>query len=257
MYPILFQMGSLRVYSYGVFIVIGIFLATWWFVRKIRKTGRSTQFIVDFVLYVLVAGIIGARLAYVLLYNPFFYFTHPWHILMLQEGGLAFYGAFIFGLVATFLFTRKNNLPFFNFLDVGAPSLALGYAVARIGCFLNGCCYGKPTDLSWGVIFPVVDGLARHPTQLYSSLAGMVIFSFLEFLLPRSKFEGQIFSTFLILYGLTRSGVELFRENTQLWGSAGIPAYAALVLALGGGLFYYYQARKRDQFPQSVLNQNK
>ncbi len=249
MHPVLFQVGSLRIYSYGFFVSLGLLAATWWLIRKVGKQGNSPQFVIDLALLVVVAGIAGARLAYIILYGPGFYITHPRHIFMLPEGGLTFYGALIFGLAAAFFYLRKIRFPFWGFLDLASPSIALGYAIARIGCFLNGCCYGKPTDLPWGVVFPSVDGLHRHPTQLYSLLAGLSIFFILEFLvlrmrLVRTRFRGQIFSLFLILYGLSRGGIELFRENLQLSGGAGTASLAALALAAGGALLYFYQARR-------------
>lgn len=248
MHPVLFQLGGLRVYSYGFFVALGLLVATWWLAKKVKKKGGSLQFVIDLALLVLVAGIVGARLAYIILYDPYFYITHPWHILMLQEGGLAFYGAFVSGLVVAFFYLRKAQVPFLSFLDLASPSVALGYAVARIGCFLNGCCYGRPTSLPWGVVFPAVDGLTRHPTQLYSLLAGLVIFLVLEYLTPRARFRGQIFSMFLVLYGLSRAGIELLRENPQLSGGAGMAALAAFTLAVGGGLLYLYRARRPGEF---------
>lgn len=256
MHPVLFQFGKIHVYSYGFFVALGVLLAMWWLAKKLIMNRKSPQIVVDLVLVVMVSGIIGARLAYILLYDPFYYFMHPGKILMLQEGGLAFYGGFIFGLMAAYLYLRRIKVPFLAFMDTGSSSLALGYAVARIGCFLNGCCYGKPTDLGWGIVFPVVDNLPRHPTQLYSSLSGLIIFAVLEFLLPRRRFEGQIFSLFLIMYGFFRSSIELLRENQQLLGGASVASLAALTLALMGMLLYVYLA-KRGIPPSTDLGREK
>ncbi|MDH7577896.1 MAG: prolipoprotein diacylglyceryl transferase [Bacillota bacterium] len=244
MHPVLFQLGGLRVYSYGFFVALGLLAAVWWLAKKVAKEGRSPQIVIDLALLVLIAGVIGARLAFILLYDPGFYLSHPWHIFMLQEGGLAFYGALVFGLATAFFYLRIARLSVLSFFDLASPALALGYAIARIGCFLNGCCYGKPTELPWGVVFTAVDDLPRHPTQLYSLLAGLSIFMILEFFIPRARFRGQIFSLLLILYGLSRALIELFRENAQLPGGAGIAALAALILAAAGGLLYFYLARR-------------
>ncbi|MGB9791558.1 MAG: prolipoprotein diacylglyceryl transferase [Thermacetogeniaceae bacterium] len=252
MHPILFQWGSLKVYSYGFFVALGILAATIFLAKKVERQGRSAQFVIDLVVLAVFAGVIGARLAYVFLYDPGYYLSHPLRILMINQGGLAFYGALVFGLLACGLYMRRNSkkigISLLSLFDLAAPAVALGYAIARIGCFLNGCCYGVPTDLPWGVVFPAVDGLRRHPTQLYSMLSGLLIFLILESLQPRMRFRGQSFSLFLILYGLSRCLIEQFRENTTVWGGWSA-SLAALILALAGGLLYFcfsrQQARKR------------
>lgn len=243
MHPILFQWGSLRVYSYGFFVALGVLAATLLLVKKVEKQGKSPQFVIDLVILIVVAGIIGARLVYVLLYEPGYYLAHPLHILMLREGGLAFYGALLFGLLTGYLYLRKIGVPFLAFLDLAAPAVALGYSFARIGCFLNGCCYGVPTTLPWGVVFPVVDALPRHPTQLYSLLSGVIIFVILELFSRRIRFRGQIFSLFLILYGLSRGVIELYRENPFVWGGW-VASMTALTVALVGWLLYFYLSRQ-------------
>jgi phosphatidylglycerol:prolipoprotein diacylglycerol transferase len=119
----------------------------------------------------------------------------------------------------------------------------LGYAIGRIGCFFNGCCYGIPTNLPIGMVFPAVDDLPRYPTQLFSMAAGLLIFAILEVVSSRIRFRGQVVALLFILYGLTRSVIELFRENSSFWGG-GAASLAALGIALAGGVFYFYLARK-------------
>lgn len=241
MRPVLFQLGGINIYSYGFFVALGIIIATLYLTRKMSREGGSPDTVIDLTLIVVVSGIIGARLAYILLYDPWYYLSHPLHILMFQEGGLAFYGAFILGFLAAVLYLRKAGIPVLAFLDLVSPAVALGYSVARMGCFLNGCCYGKPTELPWGVVFPVVDGLRRHPTQIYSLLAALLIFGILLWKTRRGiRFQGQIFSLFLILYGLLRAGIELLRENNQIAGGSGTASLAAFALAVAGSLFYLY-----------------
>lgn len=242
MRPILFQMGFLKVYSYGFFLALGILVATIWLIRKVEKKGVDGQFVIDFVLLETVAGIVGARLAYILLYDTRYYLTHPLHIFMLQEGGMAFYGSLILSLIAAIIYLRKTKIPMLAFFDLAAPCLMLGYAIGRFGCFFRGCCYGQPTSLPWGMIFPAVDDLARFPTQLFSVAAGLLIFVILELISSRIRFRGQVLASMFILYGLTRSVIELFRENPNLWGGASAASLAALGLAVAGGVLYWYLA---------------
>lgn len=244
MHPVLFQYGWLHIYSYGFFVALGVLVATYLLVKRVEKQGRSPDLVIDLVLLLVLAGIIGARLAYVLLYEPRYYWHHPLRILMIQEGGLAFYGSLVFGLVAGYLYLKKAGVPYLEFLDLAAPPLALGYAVARIGCFMRGCCYGEPSSLPWAMVFPAVDMVPRHPTQLYSSLAGLLIFFILERLFRRPRFRGQIFSLFLVLYGLSRALIELFRENNQLQGGPATASLTALALSVVGVALYFFFLRR-------------
>lgn len=246
MQPVLFRIGSLNLYSYGLFMALGVIAATVWMVQQVKKEGKSPEFVLDVVLIGVIFGIIGARLFFVFLYQPGYYLENPLRILYIQEGGLAFYGGLVLGLVAVVIYLYRAHIPVLSFLDLAAPATALGYSIARFGCFLNGCCYGKATTVPWGVVFPVVDGLKRHPTQLYSMLAGFLIFIFLVWVTRRGvRFQGQSFSLFLILYGVSRSVIELFRENTQLSGGAIQASLVALGLAAAGGLLYLYLFTRR------------
>jgi phosphatidylglycerol:prolipoprotein diacylglycerol transferase len=249
MKPVLFQFGNLRIFSYGLFMALGILAATIWMVQQVKKEGKSPEFVFDSVLIGVLSGIIGARLFFVFLYDPGYYLSNPLQILNLQQGGLAFYGGFVFGLATILIYLYRAHIPVLSFLDLAAPATALGYAIARFGRFMNGCCYGKPTTVAWGVVFPVIDGLKRHPTQLYSVIAGFLIFILLVWITRRGVcFRGQAFCLFLIFYGISRSVIELFRENTQLSGGAIEASLAALGLAVVGGLLYYYLfTRKRAQ----------
>jgi phosphatidylglycerol:prolipoprotein diacylglycerol transferase len=242
-HPILFQVGFLKVYSYGFFIALAILAGTLWLMRKVERKGVASQFVVDFVLIGTVAGIVGARLVYILLYDPIYYLRHPLQIFMLQQGGLAFYGAVLFCLIAAVIYLRLAKIPVLAFLDLAAPSLMLGYAIGRIGCFFNGCCYGIPTNSPIGIIFPAVDNLPRYPTQLFSMTAGLLIFAILEVVSSRIRFRGQVVALLFVLYGLTRSVIEVFRENSTFWGG-GTASLAALGVALAGGIFYYCLARR-------------
>ena len=121
MHPILFQIGSLKVYSYGFFIALAILAGTLWLMRKVERKGVASQFVIDFVLLGTVAGIVGARLAYILLYDPGYYLSHPLQIFMLQQGGLAFYGTVLFCLVAAVIYLRVTKIPALAFLGPGSP----------------------------------------------------------------------------------------------------------------------------------------
>ncbi len=256
MRPILFEIGGLSIYSYGFFVALGFAAATLWMIYQSRRKGKADDFelvILDCVLIGLIIGIIGARLFFVFLYEPAYYLANPLQILYIKEGGLAFYGGLFSGLLAIVIFLLIKHIPVLSFLDFVAPATALGYAIARFGCFMNGCCYGKATTVAWGVVLPAVDGLTRHPTQIYSVLAGLSIFFILVWKSKKGiRFPGQVFCLFLILYGLSRSVIELFRENTELTGGPSEASLVALLLAVISGLLYYMLSRREKNIPPGL-----
>jgi len=200
--------------------LVGVHLA----MRRAGEKGIPSQPILTLSVVIIVSAILGARLFYVLFHLPQFT-GHPLEIISPFQGGrlvgisgLIMYGGLILAILATIWYTRAKGLPTLKVMDVYAPSIALGIAITRIGCFLNGCCFGKPSDLPWAVSFPLhspagftFPGVRLHPTQLYSSLYGLGIFGVLSYLERDEKPEGTIFWGFLSLYGVARFGVDFLR----------------------------------------------
>ncbi|MDH7478533.1 MAG: prolipoprotein diacylglyceryl transferase [Syntrophomonadaceae bacterium] len=218
MYPELLHLGPVTVYSWGFMLSLAVLVGVLGARRLAKRVGIDPDRIVDFALLVVVAGLVGARLVHVLFVEWDYYFAHPLDILNPYHQGLVFQGALLLGILAAFGFVRYFHLSFWNFSDVIAPFVALGYSVVRIGCFLAGCCYGRPTDLPWGVVFPALLDVPRHPTQLYSSLFGILLFFFLWWLFPRRTFPGQVFLSYLIVYSLGRILIENWRDNPLFLG---------------------------------------
>lgn len=214
MFPILFKIGPLAVRSWGVMLLIGFVLGYWLAVRRGKKYGISSDVLLDLVLYLLLAGVVGGRLLYVLL-NLSYYIRYPLEIFAIWNGGLSYFGSLGAGVAVAILFGRKRGIPFFRLADLLAPSLALGYAFGRIGCFLNGCCYGAPTHLPWGVRFPnsPYPYEPLHPVQLYA-FAGNILFMFLLLKVDaKKKFEGQTFVLYVLLYCIYRFLAEILRKG--------------------------------------------
>ncbi len=167
----------------------------------------------------MVGGIIGARLAYVITYWKDEFAGQPLsEIFAIWHGGLVFYGGFIGATVAAMIYLRWKKLPLWKIADVLAPSIALGSVFGRTGCLLNGCCYGRASDLPWAISFPADNPLHPpttpvHPTEIYDALLNLGLYFFLAWLFRRKKFDGQIFATFLLCYAVTRSFVEYFRGD--------------------------------------------
>ena len=219
LYWLLHRFGPLPIKSYGTMLVIGFIVATAWCMKDGRRLGYQPVIFLDLAVYLLVGSLIGARILYVLL-DWSSYASSPRAILAVWEGGLSFHGGVLGALAAGWLFTRRRGLKFLELADVVAPAIALGYAFGRIGCFLNGCCYGRPTSLPWGVRFPCatwLDGrpitVPVHPAQLYASVASLLIFVLLLWLRRFARRDGHIFLFFIILYSVYRFAIEFIRRG--------------------------------------------
>jgi len=217
MYPVLFRVGPFALHTYGVFVAMAFLSAIALALREARRSGEDVKHIADLCLYILIAAIVGSRIMYVVIDWPTFK-QDPIEIVRIWHGGLVFYGGFIGALLTGLWHIRRKGLPLWKTTDIMAPALAFGQFVGRIGCFFAGCCYGRPCDLPWAVTFTHPESLAPigiplHPTQLYSSLNGLLIFVVLVALRRIKVFEGQLFWTYVLLYSVTRFMIESFRGD--------------------------------------------
>lgn len=225
----------------SVAVLLGLFGAR----RLAAREGIDPDRLVDFTLLVVIVGLMGSRLFYVLFYEWDYFAANPLQVFNPYHQGMVFQGALVLGILAAVWFVRRHRMSFWNLADVMAPFIALGYAIVRVGCFLAGCCWGKPTAEPWGVIFPGLGEVARHPTQLYSSLLGLLLFGYLLWLFPRRTFSGQVFLNYLIIYSLGRIFIENFRDNPLFLGPFTLAqVLGAIVLLVGFGLYYWLQRDK-------------
>lgn len=230
MHPLICHLGPFPVYSYGLMLAVAVLLTSSLLARDARRIGISAETIYDLVFWVVLSGIIGARLFYVLLEFRMFV-QAPLEVFMINKGGLAWQGSFAGGLLGGLLFIKRHKLPLWKLLDAAAPYIALGHAIGRIGCLLNGCCYGKPA--AWGLYFPGQEA-RLIPTQLFMTLTQLVIFLVLRWLQPRNGIDGRIFVWYLILSSLERFGMEFLRADHVLYFGLSIFQYVCLaLLALG------------------------
>lgn len=211
MHPILLKLGSVTLYSWGLMVALGTILGVYLIIRAGVKAGFDANKILDGSFWTIVAGFLGARLVYVIYFWKDFS-PRPWEALFIWQGGLVFYGGLAGSLLAAVLYLKINKLPVLKILDLAAPYAALGYIFVRLGCFLNGCCFGKICRGPWAVKFPQLVGL-RHPTQLYEAAAGAVIFLILLFLKKRQKFDGQLVYSGIMVYSVWRFWVEFLRDD--------------------------------------------
>ncbi len=216
MHPILVKIGPIQLYTYGALLatafVAGIYVA----MRSAEKEGIKPEFIADLGILIILSSIVGARLFYIIFYDFKNTLENPRGLFTLQQTGLVFYGGLILAVAAGvgFCIRRKVSVPVL--MDVAAPSVALGQAIGRIGCFMSGCCYGAPTSAVWGVNFPHLD-YARHPTQIYESLATFTIFLGLMFFRKRATRVGQVMWLYIVTYTIVRFTLEFFRGDNPLF----------------------------------------
>lgn len=226
MRSILFYLGPVPIRAYGLMLWIGLVVGLIRTIRVAKDTSIKPENVVDAVLISLITGVFTAHVTSIILDLPY-YWQRPSEILGLWTGilspegglkGLSFHGGLAGGLLAAFLYSRKKAIPFLELADLCSPGLILAYGFTRIGCFLNGCCYGIPTSLPWGVRFhldPVSPEMTApsHPTQLYSAAAAVLLFMALRAIEKRRRFVGQVFVSFLCLYSLYRFLLEFLRRG--------------------------------------------
>lgn len=217
MYPVLFHFGRFTIYTYGFFVALGVISGITMARFEAKRVGIDPDRIMDLCFYIILSAIIGARLLYVATNLDFF--THyPIEIVKIWNGGLVFYGGFIAALVTAAVVVHVFRLPLAKTADIAGISVPLGHFFGRLGCFSAGCCYGKACSLPWAVTFHNPSSLARlgvplHPTQLYSAASNLSIFLLLFFMRKHKRFDGQIFWLYVLMYGVMRSIIEIFRGD--------------------------------------------
>lgn len=253
MYPVILDLGRIKIYSWGFMLALAVIISLWGLSRQFAKESYDTEIIFDIVFWVVVAGIIGARFAYVLVYRWEEFIANPLYLITFTNGaidGLMWYGGFIGGWGAFIYYIKKKKLDLWKMLDLFAPFLALSYAIVRVGCFLNGCCFGIETDSVWGVVFPHVDHLHRYPTQLFSTAINLVIFGFLYWYYPRRSFNGEVCSLYLIFYAVYRFMIEFLRASEVVYGVlAPSQVISIFILLLGIGMYIW----RRKVFNKTII----
>jgi phosphatidylglycerol---prolipoprotein diacylglyceryl transferase len=217
--PIAIQLGPLAVRWYGLMYLIGFacFILLGRYRIKRNPGGAFTISMLDDMLFYGVLGVIvGGRLGHIFFYQFGYYLEHPLEIFAVWQGGMSFHGGFLGVIAAMALLARKYHLPWLAVTDFIAPLVPLGLGAGRIGNFINAELWGRPTDVPWGMIFPYVDNVPRHPSQLYEfALEGLVFFTLMWIYSAKPRPVGAVSGVFLIGYGVFRSFAEFFREPDE------------------------------------------
>ena len=253
--PVAIALGPIKVHWYGLMYLLAFFFA--WLLGRYRiKKGLfdiTVQRFEDLLFYCILGVILGGRLGYVLFYQPSYYLSNPMQILSVWDGGMSFHGGLLGVLLAMLWFGHKEKKTFFQISDFGAPLVPLGLAFGRLGNFINGELWGRPTESSWGMVLPHVDNLARHPSQLYQmALEGLLLFIILWVFSSKKRPVGQVSAVFLIGYGFFRFIAEYAREPDGYLGLLSMGFSMGQWLSLPmiiAGIALYIISAKRSRLP--------
>ena len=254
MLPHIHLFGGFSITPYGIAIALAFVAALWLTLKLAHRRGIDKSFVMDISFYIIIAAIVGARLYFVLQHWGAPYMRSVGQALQIWDGGLVFYGGFLGGLIAVLIYVKAKKVPLLAFMDILAPATALGYAITRVGCFVNGCCYGAPTNLPWGVVYPpdapvycepnsltfLMEGTPVHPVQLYASIINALLCLFLIWVLGRAKQTGTTSLWYFLIYPIYRFGAEFVRGDNAFqaiqfgltipqWTAVIITAWAVLV----------------------------
>jgi len=237
MYPILFHIGSFHISTYGVIVALAII--TGWLVarREAAKRGLKAETADNLFPFLVIPGIIGARIFHVIFTTPLYYLKNPLEIFAIWHGGLAIHGAVVGGILGAIWFAHRRRISFWSIADALAPALILSQGIGRIACLFSGDAYGKPTNLPWAITFSNPLGMAPigiplHPTQLYEAVLDFIIFIILLKLRFRIKMNGGLFLLYAGLYSTGRFIIEFFRGDERAYGIFGVSISAAQILSL-------------------------
>lgn len=263
MLPVLFKIGPITIHTYGVMMAIGLLAALWFIMVQAKKRGYDKNVLLDAAFWIILVSLIGAKL--ILFVGHFsYYVSEPAELLNLAKSGGVFQGGLTFGVIFAIIYFRKKKIPLWPTADIIAPAIALGHGFGRIGCFSASCCYGRECSLPWAVVFKneyaheltgIPLNVPLHPVQLYESALNFLNFFVLFLILKKKKFDGQVFSFYIINYSIIRFFTEYFRgdhsENTYLihgesaLSSLSLPQlYCLIGLVAGIMLLQIFKRRK-------------
>jgi phosphatidylglycerol:prolipoprotein diacylglycerol transferase len=271
MYPRLFTLpafdllgktiGPLTLHTYGFLLAVAFLAGLFVVSAQAKKAGMDAARLTDMAVWLLIAGLVGAKLLLVAV-DWRFYFRNPRELLSIFQSGGVFYGGLLGGIAVAIFFVWRYKLPGWATADVLAPGVVIGQAIGRLGCFAAGCCFGKPASVPWAVTFTDVYAARQvgtpmdtplHPTQIYESTACFLIFFLLLWLAPRKSFHGQVVLTYAVLYSSFRFAVEFFRgdpdRGSVFGGLLSTSQLIAIVLVLAAALVFPYVRRTQKIVP--------
>lgn len=239
--PVAFEIFGIPIRWYGIFIALAFLLGTVLALREAKRRGLNEEILIDLLLFIIPAALIGARLHYVI-FRWDIYKNNPIEIINIRGGGLAIHGGIIAAVIVGYIFCRVRRVRFWELADIIAPSLVLGQAIGRWGNYTNQEAYGGPTDLPWGIM---IDGIKVHPTFLYESIWNFTVFLFLVWYTRKKvKADGEVFLLYVMLYSLARFFIEGLRTDSLMFGGIRVAQLISLLAIVIGAILFYYQRRQ-------------
>jgi phosphatidylglycerol:prolipoprotein diacylglycerol transferase len=264
MYPKILDLGPVTIHTYGLLLAVAFIAGIWITSRNARARGMNSDSVWNMGLIVIFAALVGAKL--ILLLSNFQYYSQNFREIFslstLRSSGV-YYGSLVLAIAAAGLYIVKKRLPALTLADVAAPGIALGQAIACLGCLSAGTCYGKPTTMPWGIVFRnqysyentgVPLNVPLHPTQIYDMIGALCIFAILKKRIAKKHVGGQIMLEYLFLYGCLRFFVEFFRDDERgfvLYGLLSTSQLIAILTILGSAAIYYFLVRHPKDVPQN------
>ena len=251
MRPDLFSIGPITIHGYGLMIGIGFLAAILIGMKRAEKHGLDKDIVFNMGLLCIVGGMLGAKILYIITeWNSIIHSKNLWSDLAY---GFVVYGGIIGGILILYVYSRFKKLNFLQYMDLIVPSVSIGQGFGRIGCLLAGCCYGRETDCPIGIVFHnsefAPNGISLLPTQIFSSLGDFLIAGFLIWYAGKQKKDGKVISMYLILYGVGRFIVEIFRNDPR--GNVGMLSTSQFIsifmVAFGAGMMYFVTHRKKKE----------
>jgi len=247
---ILFNIGGLSIHLFGATIALGILVGFFVMLSEATRKGLDREKLSDLAMYTIVFGIIGARLNYILAFNPSYYIQNPKEIFMINQGGLSIQGALIVGTIFAILYMKKKNIPIWKTADAFAPAIIMGQAIGRVGCDVFGIPMIK--NWFWGVN---VGGQLLHPAQIYESILNYILFLVLWNKRKNTKYDGQIFFIYIIGFSINRFIVEFFRTNPMIFGPISVAHLFSLGIILVAIIVMIW-LNKKQYNPQLAIGNN-
>ena len=266
MHPVLVSVGWFNVYSFGLMLALSFLIGIYVSAFRAKKFGVNPQNILDLSVYLILTGVIGSRLLYVVFHLD--EYNSIVDIFALWQGGATLYGGFLLAIFAAYVFSKKKNIDFLLIVDIFSPALALGIMLTRVGCYLSGCCFGSPSTLPWAVSFPEgspAGAYARdlaaqaggvitlHPTQLYAAANGLIVFVVLMALENKVVKRGATFGLLLMFYGVFRFTVDFFRyykENMRVFMDLTLNQ----LISVGFFVVGLYFVRRKTQLQTKIVS---
>ncbi len=257
MQPVLFSIGDINIYGYGLMFALGILLGVWLSTHLAKKTGADADFLFSMAVWVVVFGFLGSKILHILTVFPDF-LEDPLGVLKASiTQGFVVYGASIAGILTIVVYCRKHKKDMWRYLDLAMPGLALGQAIGRIGCFLAGCCYGIRYDGVCAVHFPsgssAPAGVGLFPVQLVSVIANLLLMAILLVFLKKNRIRGRVTALWLMLYALGRGLIEIVRDDPRgnVWIFSTSQFISLILFIIGAALFFYLTKHKAPFDPET------